>query len=159
MWLLVNLACWNSKIDALKEELVALEEEIDELEDQVNAPDDTGAPDDSAPSEDSDAPPRRAPAAYYEYDITGSSGSYDMKLGAVVEGDFDYTRIQLWTVAGFEVVEDACLIFDENVTSNYFDLAIEAWSDGEYFCWTFLSTSHEVYSCPWPLRVDTITCE
>lgn len=159
MWVLVTLACWNARIDDLQDEIAALEEELDELEDQVSAPEDTGGPEDTEPPEDSDAPPRRAPSAYYEFETAGSSGSYNMKLGAVVEGDYDYTRIQLWTVAGFEVVEDACLIFEETVNSTYFDLAIEAWSAGEYYCWTFLSTTGQVYSCPWPLRVDNLTCD
>lgn len=160
MWLLVMLACWNSKIDALEAELAALEEEIDELEDQVNAPEDTGAPADTETPEDT-APPELAPSVVFSYDLTGNSGAYEMTLGINVQGDHDAVRLQVWNEAGFEEVTDSCVVWDFSLQSAYSAITAEVWWNGEYECWEYVigSSGWTSPSCRYLILVDDITCE
>ena len=140
------LACWTAKIEALESEVEDLQDQVDELDE---------SPDDSAPL-DADV---RAPSAYFSYNSTGSSGSYQLNVGAVVEGDYDYARIQVWSEAGFEEVEEGCLQLKEDVSSTSIELAIEAWWDGNYSCWAFATYSSQVLPCPLAIRVDEVTCD
>lgn len=159
MWLLLTLACWNSKIEALEEDVAALEEELDELEDQVDAPQDTSGPDDSDPPDDS-ALTEIAPSVVWTYSMqqtSSGSSSYDLEGAIQIEGDYDASRITFYGTQ-IDSSDESCFAWSYTTTSFYFSAVVEIWDDGAWECWE-LGNSGLSGACQRAVQIDTFTCD
>lgn len=177
MFLLSVVGClalreMEADLEALEQQLEDLEDQNGELEDQVSDLEDDNADlaseldeleaglDDTAAPQD-----RREPTVIYAKTETRlSSGYSNVDYAWALDGDWDAARVTVWEysrTAGaytFQTSEDTCGEGSWNTEAGYNMYVVEAWLDGEYFCWA--TDSIGVTGCfVGFIRVDVVTCE